>query len=71
MAHKPFNLYKRPATKNNKYTWYVRFYDEEGNRLAGRSTGQTSKSAAETWSYEQLKRGLIASQKNITFGKYA
>jgi integrase len=71
MAHKPFHLYKRPATKKNKYLWYVRFYDEEGNRLAGRSTGQTSKAAAETWAFEQLKRGLISSPKNITFGKYA
>ena len=71
MAHKPFNLYKRPTRKKNKYTWYVRFYDEEGNRLPGRSTNQTSKSAAEIWAYEQLKKGIISSQKNITFGKYA
>ena len=71
MAHKLFNLYKRPTTKKNKHLYYVRFYDEEGNRLPGRSTGQTSKAAAETWAFEQLKRGIISSPKNITFGKFA
>jgi hypothetical protein len=71
MAHKPFNLYKRPSQKKNKYVWYVRFYDEDGNRLAGRSTGQASKAAAENWAYEQLKKGIISSPKNITFGKFA
>ena len=70
MAHKPFNLYKRPTTKKNKITWYVRFYDEEGNRFAGRSTGQTSKSAAESWAHEQLKKGVIPTEKNISFGKF-
>jgi integrase len=71
MPHKPFHLYKRSTTKNTKHIYYVQFYDDDGNRLTARSTGQTSKAAAETWSYEQLKRGLIATQKNITFGKYA
>ena len=69
-ALKPFNLYKRPS-KKYRYLWHVRFYDEEGNRLAGRSTGQTSKSVAETWSHEQLKRGLVSPPKDITFGRYA
>lgn len=71
MPHKPFNLFKRPTTKKSKFIYYVQFYDDEGNRITARSTGQTSKSAAETWAYEQLKRGIIASQKNITFGQYA
>lgn len=69
--HKPYNLYKRPATKKNHYLYYCRFYDEDGNRLPGRSTGQTSKSAAEAWAIEQLKKGVISSDKNVTFGKYA
>ena len=49
----------------------MRFYDEEGNRLPGRSTGQRSKSAADTWAFEQLKKGLISIKKNITFDQYA
>lgn len=71
MPHKPFHLYKRPTRKKNKYIYYVQFYDEDGNRLSGRSTGQTTKAAAETWTYEQLKRGYIKTPKNITFGQYA
>ena len=47
MAHRPFNLYKRPTTKNGKYIYYVQFYDEYGNRLTALSTGQTSKAAAD------------------------
>jgi integrase len=71
MIHKPFHLYKRPTTKKGKYVYYVRFYDETGNRLPGRSTGLSYKSAAESWAYEQLKSGAVIVQKNITFGKYA
>ena len=56
MVHKPFNLYKRPTQKKNKYIWYVRFYNEDGNRLTACSTGQTTKAAAETWVYELLKK---------------
>jgi len=70
MPHKPFNIYKRPATKKNKYIFYVQFYDEEGNRLTAISSGQTSRAAAEVWAHEQLKKGIITTEKNITFGKY-
>ncbi|MBN2324801.1 MAG: tyrosine-type recombinase/integrase [Spirochaetes bacterium] len=70
MPHKPFTLFKRPTT-DGKNIYYVRFRDEEGNRLPGRSSGQFSKAAAETWAFEQLNKGLISPQKNITFSQYA
>ena len=70
MPHKPFHLYPRPNS-NGKNIWYVRFYDESGNRMSAGDTGQTSKAAAENWAHEQLKRGVITTQKNISFGKYA
>lgn len=70
MAHKPFNLYRRP-TRNGKCIYYVQFYDDTGKRLTAKSTGQTSKAAAESWAYEQLKNGHIITKKNITFGQYA
>jgi len=70
MAHKPFNLYRRP-TRNGKSIYYVQFYTEGGNRLSAKSTGQTSKTAAEAWSYEQLKNGRVITKKNITFSPYA
>ena len=71
MNHKPFNLYKRPTTKKGKYVYYVRFYDDFGKRLPGKSTGQTSKSAAEAWAIEQLHQGQIIIKKNVTFSQYA
>ena len=39
--------------------------------MTARSTGQTSKAAAETWAYEQLKKGVISTEKNISLGKFA
>jgi len=71
MAHKPFNLYRRPTSKPGKYIYYVQFYDDTGHRMTARSTGQTSKSAAEAWAIEQLKKGIIPTEKNISFGKFA
>ena len=71
MPHKPFHLIKRPTTENGKFIYYVKFYDDFGNRTTARSSGQSTKSAAETWAYDQLKKGLIAVGKDITFGKYA
>ena len=70
MAHKPFNLYKRP-TRNGKSIYYVQFYDDAGTRQTAKSTGQTAKAAAEAWAYEQLKNGRVVTRKNITFGQYA
>jgi len=70
MPYKPFTLYKRHIT-DGKHIYNVRFRDEEGNRLPGRSTSQTSKAAAENWAFKQLNKGLISPQKNITFGQYA
>ena len=71
MTHKPFNLYKRSTKKPGKFIYYCQFYDESGNRMTAVSTGQTSKAAAETWAIEQIKRGIITSDKNITFAQYA
>jgi len=70
-VHRPFNLYKRSTTRPGKYIYYVQFYDDVGNRMTARSTGQTSKGAAEAWAIEQLRKGLISANKNITFSQYA
>ncbi len=71
MAHRPFNLYKRPTIKNGKFIYYVQFYDEYDNRLIALSTGQSSKAAAENWAYDKLNKGIITTEKNITFEKFA
>lgn len=70
MKNKPFGLLKRRTLTKGKYIYYVRFYDENGKRTTAMSTGQTSKSAAETWVVEYLKKGGKPS-KQSTFGKYA
>jgi integrase len=71
MSHKPYNLYKRPTKRPGKNIYYVQFYDESGKRMTAVSSGQTSKAAAETWAIEQLKRGLITPDKDITFAQFA
>ena len=38
MPHEPFHVYPRRNLKG-KNIWYVRFYDESGNRMTARSTG--------------------------------
>ncbi len=67
----PFTLYKRPLKGKNKHVYYVQFRDEEGNRLTGQSTSQTSKGAAVSWAIEQLNKGVVPSRVNMTFGKYS
>jgi integrase len=69
MAHSHFNLHKR-HTKGGKLIYYVQFYDEEGNRLTARSSGQSSKAAAKNWAEEQWKQGNIYSHKDITLDQY-
>jgi len=49
----------------------LKFYDEAGNRLTARSSGQTSRAAVETWAVEQLKRGLVVQNRRITFEQFA
>ena len=70
MPHKLYYLHKRPTTKTRKYIYYVQFYDEYGNRLPAKSTGQMTKSAAESWCQVQLKKGMIPSQKRVSFEKW-
>jgi hypothetical protein len=55
MAHKLFHICKRPTTKKNHFIYYVKFYDEAGNRMTAKSSGQTSEAAAENWAHEQIK----------------
>ncbi len=69
--YKPYTIYKRQTKKKNHYIYYSQFRDESGRRLTAVSTGQTSKGAAEVWSIEKLKRGIIPSKTYMTFEQYA
>lgn len=60
----PFTLYKR-----GKY-WYYRTYDARGVRTVAKSTGKTTKNAAQFFCNELFKNKTLI-QNEITFGEYA
>lgn len=68
---RPFSIYKRLVGRKKRVIFYVQFRDENGKRLPGRSSGQSSKSAAEVWAIEQLAKGIIPTKANLTFSRYA
>jgi len=72
MATKRFYLIRRKDRfTDNKPTFYARFYDEGGELLPWRSTGETSKTRAELWALSQLKKGRLATRDNLTFSAYS
>ncbi len=67
---KNFYLFKR-ATRR-KPVYYVQFRGEGGARSTAISTGQTSKSAAETWAIDFLRKGgSLPTAGRQTFGQYS
>jgi hypothetical protein len=54
---RPYTLFKRPTRKAKTFIYYVQFRDDEGKRTTAMSTGQMTKSAAETWVQEFIKKG--------------
>ena len=67
---KDYSLYKRKTTKGIS-VFYYRTYDEFGNRTNGRSTGKTSKTLAERYCNELLRKGELIPVKDIFFKDYA
>jgi hypothetical protein len=53
-----FSLYPRKR-KSGKPTYYCRFRRPDGSWAAGKSTGQTSVGAAESWALEQIATGKV------------
>jgi len=69
--HESFTLYPR-KTKKGKIVYYYRLYGEDGKRASGKSTGQTTKTAARAYVTELIKNGqLNLTKKDITFEKFA
>jgi len=67
-----FTFYKRHTNKKNVHIYYVRFRDPDtGERLAGLSTGCTSKGAAQNWAMEYLASGRLVRKSNMKFGDFA
>ena len=65
-----YSLYPRKM-KNGKVVYYFRTYDTDGNRTSGRSTGQTTKTAAHTYMNVLIKKGELLQGIEVTFEKYA
>jgi len=63
-----FQLLRRKA-KNSKYEYYVSFHLPDGSLSPPRSSGQTSKGAADNWAIEQINEGKIPSQQNLATNK--
>jgi integrase len=59
---KPFQVLRRRAN-NSKHVFYVSFRLPDGTVTSPRSSGQTSKGAAETWAVEQINEGKIPVSK--------
>jgi hypothetical protein len=71
MPRKPYSLFKRKESlKDGRPIFYVRFRDEEGN-LITKSSGLTSKTAAEAWAITKIKEGRVSARSKLTFGQYA
>lgn len=66
----PFTLYKR-AIGHGKAVFYYRFYDGDGTRTGGRSTGQINKTLARRYVVGLIKAGRLDPAKEVLFDDYA
>jgi len=65
-----YTLYSRPSKSGGKI-WYYMTYTPDGVRTGGKSTWCESKTAARNYCDDLLKRGLLYTGINQTFGQYA
>jgi hypothetical protein len=70
--HNDFTLYFRVVPSGKRVVYYYA-YDEDGNRLHGKSTGETSLTAARLKCNRLLKAGVLVSKRGHipTFAEYA
>ncbi|MBL7006515.1 MAG: integrase, partial [Spirochaetia bacterium] len=66
----PFTLYTR-ETKIGKKVFFYRFYDEDGKRTSGKTTGTTVKSVAIAYVNDLIRNGLLSTNRDITFETYS
>jgi integrase len=68
-----FSLYKRKSG-SGKVVFYYRYYGEDGRRVCGRSTGQTTKTAAREYCIMLIKENKLVRGKYkrlLTFKEFA
>jgi hypothetical protein len=70
--HNDFTLYWR-VVPSGKRVVYFHAYDENGKRLCGKSTGETTMTAARVKCHRLFKNGglIPGKRKPVTFGEYA
>ena len=66
MKKKPYSLWKRKL-KNGNFVYYVRFRLDDGSWSTAKSSGETTKTAAEAWAINYLKTGQVVLKENIPF----
>jgi integrase len=72
-----FSLYKRKIRSGGlvKIVFYYQTYNEQGRRTSGRSTGQTTKTAAREFCNQLIRDGRLVPKKAVpqipTFAEYA
>ena len=70
-AKKRFYLIKRRNRRSEgKAIYYCRIRGSDGNLLPWKSTGQTTKSAAENWAIDHLNQVALV-KESLTFKQYA
>jgi len=67
---KTFSIHKR-TLKSGKKVYYYRTRDEKGKRTVSKSTGQTTKAAAETYCLKLLKENSLIPPKEELFKDFA
>lgn len=70
MDKKPYSLWKR-RLNTGKTVYYVRFRLDNGSWGTAKSSGQTTKTAAEAWAIKYLKSGRVVLKENVTFSQFA
>lgn len=68
--HLPYTLYRRRISGGRR-VYYYRFYDVDGQRTMGRSTGETNKAAAHQAVVRLIQEGRLDNNKEITFEEYS
>lgn len=63
-------MYQRLSKKSGKI-WYYKTYTPDGVLTYGKTTGCTSKTAAPDFCDDLLRRGMLYTGINQTFGQYA
>ncbi len=69
MSKQSYYLYKRKNSSGN-FTYYVKYKLDNGKYSSGKSTRQTTNTAAISWVESQIVSELVVTKKNMKFSKF-